>query len=83
MRLNMGSPWKPDLDLRKSLAFSVKKLHLQQESLCYLIQAFDLIYSNPYFERIPYIYYSHISLSLFERTSLSVFRSVQMTIHLK
>ena len=26
----------------------------------------------------PYIYYSHISLSLFERTSLSVFRSVQM-----
>ena len=69
----MGSPWKPDLDLRKSLPVSVEKLRLQQESLYYLIQAFDLIYSNPYFERISYFYYSHISLSLFERTSLSVF----------
>ena len=71
MRLSMGLPWKPDLNLRKSLAFSVKKLRLRQESLHYLIQAFDLIYSNPYFERISYIYYSNISLSLFERTFVS------------
>ena len=30
-----------------------------------------------------YMYYSHISLSLSKRTSLSIFRSVQMIIHLK